>query len=91
MSNEIRVIDRQISIFDRIEVSESATPTYDRDEGRLQAAYPAEKDDEREYVFSIYHYGDAELFEVADGAKVLDYGEGVAHVLTPADAYEGEN
>ncbi|MDL0145304.1 hypothetical protein [Halobacterium salinarum] len=90
MSSEIHVIDRQVSAFDRVEVSESATPTYDRDDGRLRAAYPANSDDEREYVFSIYRYGDANTFEVADGAKILDYGEGVAHVLTPADAYEGE-
>ncbi|PAU83525.1 hypothetical protein CK500_08385 [Halorubrum salipaludis] len=91
MSNEIRVVDRQISAFDTVEVSESATPTYDRDDGRLRAAYTANADDEREYVFSIYRYGDADTFSVADGAKILDYGEGVAHVLTPADAYEGEN
>ena len=91
MSSEVRVIDRQISAFDRVEVSESASPKYDREDGRLRAAYSANSDDEREYVFSIYRYGDADTFEVADGAKVLDYAEGVAHVLTPADAYEGEN
>ncbi|MDL0120381.1 hypothetical protein PNQ29_11690 [Halobacterium salinarum] len=71
-------------------MSESATPTYDRDDGRLRAAYSANSDDEREYVFSVYRYSDADTFEVADGSKVLDYGDGVAHVLTPADAY-GEN
>lgn len=90
MSSEIRVIDRQVSAFDRVEVSESATPSYDRDDGRLRAAYSANSDDEREYVFSVYRYSDSDTFEVADGAKVLDYGDGVAHVLTPADAYEGE-
>lgn len=87
---KIHVIDRQISAFDQVEVSETATPTYDREDGRLRCAYPASAEDEREYVFSIYRYGDADTFEVADGAKVLDYTEGVAHVLTPADAY-GEN
>jgi len=91
MTNEIRVIDHQISAFDHVEVSESATPTYDRKDGHLRVAYPANSDDEREYVFSIYRYGDADTFSVADGAKVLEYGEGVAYVLTPADAYGGEN
>jgi len=84
---EVRVVDRHVEAFDSVEVSESATPHYDRDDGRIRCAYPADADDEREYVFSIYRYGDAETFEVADGAKILDYAEGVAHVLTPADAY----
>jgi hypothetical protein len=91
MSSEIRVIDRQVKAFDRVKVSESASPKYDRNDGRLRTAYPANSDDEREYVFSIYQYGDADTFSVADGAKILDYAEGVAHVLTPTDAYEGEN
>jgi len=86
--SEIRVIDLYVEAFDRVEVSESATPKYDRDDGRIRAAYPASADDEREYVFSIYRYGDADTFEVAEGAKVLDYAGGVAHVLTPASAYE---
>jgi len=89
--SEIKVIDRHVEAFDTVSVSESATPKYDRDDGRIRAAYPANADDEREYVFSIYRYGDADTFSVAEGAKILDYGEGVAHVLTPADAYEGEN
>ena len=85
---EIRVIDRHVEAFDTVAVSESATPKYDRDDGRIRAAYPVDASDEREYVFSIYRYGDAETFEVSDGSKILDYGEGIAHVLTPKDAYE---
>lgn len=88
--SEIRVIDRHVEAFDTVSVSEKATPKYDRNDGRIRAAYPADASDEQEYVFSIYRYGDADTFEVADGAKILDYGEGVAHVLTPADAYEGD-
>lgn len=86
---EIRIVDRHVEAFDYVRVSESATPKYDRDDGRIRVAYPAGADDEREYVFSIYRYGDADTFEVADGSKILDYGEGIAHVLTPADAYRG--
>ena len=86
---EIRVIDRQVDAFDRVEVSESARPKYDRDDGRIRVAYPADADDEREYVFSLYRYGDGDTLEVVDGAKVLDYAGGVAHVLTPASAYGG--
>ena len=87
MSSEIRVIDEQIESFDTVEIPESATPKYDRDDGRIRVAFSTDSDDMREYVFSVYRYGDADTFSVADGAKVLDYGEGIAHVLTPADAY----
>ncbi|REA01260.1 hypothetical protein DEQ92_18090 [Haloferax sp. Atlit-6N] len=91
MSSKVHVIDQQIEPFDTLSISKSATPNYDRENGRIRVAYPADTDDQQEYVFSVYRYGDANTFEVADGAKVLDYGEGVAYVLTPANAYGGDD
>jgi len=90
MNNEIKVVDCQVKAFDTVRVSESCTPEYDRDDGRVRAAYPASAEDEREYVFSIYRFGDDETFTVPSGSKILDYAEGVAHVLTPVEAYGGD-
>jgi hypothetical protein len=86
MSNDIQVVDERIETFDTVAIPESATPKYDRDDGRIRAAFPADSE-LKEYVFSVYRYGDADTFSVVDGAKILDYAEGVAHVLNPKEAY----
>jgi len=83
----LRVIDKQIEVFEPVTVSVDCTPEYD--DGRLTVAY-AENDDEREYVFSVYRFEDSDTFEVPEGSKICNFTGDMAHVLTPIEAYEGD-
>lgn len=83
--SELAVVDRDVSPFDRVELSPDGRVEYD--DGRLTALFP-ENADTAEYVVALFHYsGGDSTVELPDDSVVLGAGEGVVTALVPSDAY----
>jgi hypothetical protein len=83
-SNNLCVVDRDVSTFDKLELNADGKLSYD--DGELTAVYPADAD-EMSYVVASFAIEDGEA-EVPDGAVVLAADDRL-HCLVPAGEYGG--